>query len=76
MHPQLLRGVPLGAMDKSLDHNLEQSSKSFTFGIIQASLILRSLNHDFATVIDVDATLCGHTIETTTVEGVPLNIEH
>ena len=34
------------------------------------------LNHDLFATDDVDTALSGHAVETTTVEGVPLNIEH
>ena len=39
----------------SLNHNLELRSSSFTFGRVQASLALPSLNHDLASIDDINA---------------------
>lgn len=72
LQPRLqLLSLLCGTILRLLNHDFELCSKSFTFGIIQTSLILRSLNHDFNATDDVDATLGGHAVEATTVEGVP-----
>ena len=55
---------------RSLNHDLERCSSSFTLGRTQARLVLRSLNHDLFTINDVE-TLDGmlHTLATEVVDG-------
>jgi hypothetical protein len=65
----------LGMILRLLNHDFELHSNPFTFGRIQTSLILLSLNHDFTSVVYVDAFLSRHGGEATTIEIVPNPIQ-